>query len=97
MKVAMEPYYMSGRWPNMRRGSVWVARKIPTQMGEMRPIEQISDYRTPIARAVSGRRGDASGRRGDRGVGVQLLAGYERGSEALTDCNDWNGWNFWNV
>lgn len=49
MKVAMDPFYMSGRWPNMRRGSVWVARKIPTQMGEMRPIEQISDYRTPIA------------------------------------------------
>ncbi|MBM2804614.1 MAG: NAD(P)/FAD-dependent oxidoreductase [Deltaproteobacteria bacterium] len=49
MKVAMEPYYMSGRWPNMRRGSVWVARKIPAQMGEQRPIEQISDYRTPIA------------------------------------------------
>jgi phytoene dehydrogenase-like protein len=49
MKVAMDPYYMSGRWPNMRRGSVWVARKIATQMGEQRPIEQISDYRTPIA------------------------------------------------
>ena len=49
MKVAMDPYYMSGRWPNMRRGSVWVARKISTQMGEQRPIEQISDYRTPIA------------------------------------------------
>jgi beta-carotene ketolase (CrtO type) len=50
MKVAMEPHYMAGRWPNMRRGSVWVARKIPTQMGEQRPIEQISDYRTPIQR-----------------------------------------------
>ena len=49
MKVAMDPFYMSGRWPNMRRGSVWVARKIPTQMGKQRPIEQISDYRTPIA------------------------------------------------
>ncbi|MSP40314.1 MAG: NAD(P)/FAD-dependent oxidoreductase [Deltaproteobacteria bacterium] len=49
MKVAMEPFYMSQRWPNLRRGSVWVARKIPTQMGEQRPIEQISDYRTPIA------------------------------------------------
>lgn len=48
MKVAMEPFYISGRWPNMRRGSVWGARKIPTQMGELRPIEQISDYRTPI-------------------------------------------------
>jgi phytoene dehydrogenase-like protein len=48
MKVAMEPHYLAGRWPNMRRGSVWVARKIPTQMGEQRPIEQISDYRTPI-------------------------------------------------
>ena len=48
MKVAMDPFYMSGRWPNMRRGSVWGARKIATQMGEQRPIEQIADYRTPI-------------------------------------------------
>jgi beta-carotene ketolase (CrtO type) len=50
MKVAMDPFYISGRWPNMRRGSVWVARKIATQMGEQRPIEQIADYRTPIQR-----------------------------------------------
>ncbi len=48
MKVAMDPFYLSGRWPNMRRGSVWVARKIATQMGAMRPIEQLADYRTPI-------------------------------------------------
>ncbi len=48
MKVALDPYYLSGRWPNMRRGSVWVARKSATQMGEQRPIEQIADYRTPI-------------------------------------------------
>jgi phytoene dehydrogenase-like protein len=48
MKVAMDPFYLSGRWPNMRRGSVWVARKIATQMGEQRPIEQIANYRTPI-------------------------------------------------
>jgi phytoene dehydrogenase-like protein len=48
MKVAMDPYYISGRWPNMRRGSTWVARKVATQMGEQRPIEQIADYRTPI-------------------------------------------------
>jgi phytoene dehydrogenase-like protein len=48
MKVAMEPFYMSGRWPNMRRGSVWVARKIPTQMGAQRPIEELANYRTPI-------------------------------------------------
>ncbi len=48
MKVAMDPFYLSGRWPNMRHGSVWVARKIATQMGEQRPIEQIADYRTPI-------------------------------------------------
>lgn len=48
MKVAMDPFYISGRWPNMRRGSVWVARKVATQMGEMRPIEQLADYRTPI-------------------------------------------------
>jgi phytoene dehydrogenase-like protein len=49
MKVAMDPFYLSGRWPNMRRGSVWVARKVSAQMGEQRPIEQIADYRTPIA------------------------------------------------
>lgn len=48
MKVALDPYYLSGRWPNMRRGSVWVARKIAAQMGEQRPIEQIANYRTPI-------------------------------------------------
>ena len=48
MKVALDPFYISGRWPNMRRGSVWVARKSATQMGEQRPIEQIADYRTPI-------------------------------------------------
>jgi len=50
MKVAMDPFYISGRWPNMRRGSVWVARKIATQMGEQRPVEQIANYRTPIQR-----------------------------------------------
>jgi phytoene dehydrogenase-like protein len=48
MKVAMDPFYMSGRWPNMRGGSVWVARKVAEQMGEQRPIEQLADYRTPI-------------------------------------------------
>jgi phytoene dehydrogenase-like protein len=48
MKVAMDPFYIAGRWPNMRRGSVWVARKSPTQMDEMRPIEQLASYRTPI-------------------------------------------------
>lgn len=48
MKVAMDPFYIAGRWPNMRRGSVWVARKHAAQMGEQRPIEQIADYRTPI-------------------------------------------------
>jgi phytoene dehydrogenase-like protein len=48
MKVAMDPYYLSGRWPNMRRGSVWVARKIPSQSGVQRPVEALSDYRTPI-------------------------------------------------
>ena len=48
MKVAMDPFYMSGRWPNMRRGSVWVARKTAAQMGAQRPFESIADYRTPI-------------------------------------------------
>jgi phytoene dehydrogenase-like protein len=48
MKVAMDPFYISERWPNMRRGSVWVARKISTQMGASRPVEEIANYRTPI-------------------------------------------------
>ena len=49
MKVAMDPFYIAGRWPNMRRGSVWVARKTAAQMGANRPNERLSDYRTPIA------------------------------------------------
>ena len=49
MKVAMEPFYIAGRYPNMRRGSVWVARKTASQMDEMRPIEGWANYRTPIA------------------------------------------------
>ena len=48
MKVALDPFYISGRWPNMRRGSVWVARKIINQMGANRPVEEIANYRTPI-------------------------------------------------
>jgi phytoene dehydrogenase-like protein len=32
----------------MRRGSVWVARKSATQMGELRPVAQLANYRTPI-------------------------------------------------
>jgi len=48
MKVAMEPFYMSVRWPSMRGGSVWGVRKIPQQMGEHRPIAELSDYRTPL-------------------------------------------------
>jgi len=48
MKVAMDPFYISGRWPHMRRGSVWVARKIAGQMGANRPMEELSAYRTPI-------------------------------------------------
>ncbi|MGH7825011.1 MAG: phytoene desaturase family protein [Candidatus Binatia bacterium] len=49
MKVAIDPFYIAGRWSNMRRGSVWVARKIPSQMGENRPIPELAGYRTPIA------------------------------------------------
>ena len=48
MKVAMDPFYIAGRWQNMRRGSVWVARKTADQMGENRPIPQLAHYRTPI-------------------------------------------------
>ena len=48
MKVALDPFYISGRWQNMRRGSVWVARKIPRQMGESRPLPELAHYRTPI-------------------------------------------------
>jgi phytoene dehydrogenase-like protein len=50
MKVAMDPFYLSGRWPHMRRGSVWVARKIAKQMGAERPIAELSGYRTPVER-----------------------------------------------
>jgi beta-carotene ketolase (CrtO type) len=49
MKVAMDPFYIAGRWPHMRRGSVWVARKNSKQMGVNRPIAELSGYRTPIA------------------------------------------------
>lgn len=49
MKVALDPSYISGRWKNMRRGSVWVARKIPSQMGSLRPFAELANYRTPIA------------------------------------------------
>src|ERR1043166_7247313 len=49
MKVAMDPFYISGRWPNMRNGAVWVARKTKAQMGSNRPIEELSGYRTPIS------------------------------------------------
>jgi phytoene dehydrogenase-like protein len=48
-KVAMDPFYISGRWPHMRRGSVWVARKNANQMGANRPIPALAGYRTPIA------------------------------------------------
>ncbi len=48
MKVALDPFYLSGRWRNMRRGSVWVARKIPSQMNANRPIPELANYRTPI-------------------------------------------------
>ncbi len=37
-----------GSPPTVARGRGWVARKIATQMGARRPIEQIADYRTPI-------------------------------------------------
>ena len=48
MKVAMDPCYLAGRWQNMRRGSVWVARKTPDQMGGNRPTPELAHYRTPI-------------------------------------------------
>jgi phytoene dehydrogenase-like protein len=48
MKVAMDPFYIAGRWANMRRGSVWVARKTAGQMGANRPIAELANYRTPI-------------------------------------------------
>lgn len=48
MKVAMDPFYISGRWTNLRRGSVWVARKVASQMGANRPLQELSGYRTPI-------------------------------------------------
>ena len=82
MKVAMDPFYISGRWPNMRRGSVWVARKIAKQMGANRPMEELSGYRTPIAGTLPGRGRHASCGRRDRRIRAQLLAGHERRLEA---------------
>jgi phytoene dehydrogenase-like protein len=48
MKVALDPFYIAGRWPNMRRGAVWGARKVLRQMGENRPLEELSGYRTLV-------------------------------------------------
>ncbi len=50
MKAALDPFYISGRWPHMRRGSTWVARKVAPQLGINRPLEELSGYRTPIDR-----------------------------------------------
>ncbi len=50
MKVAIDPFYIAGRWPNMRRGSVWLARKMSAQMNDNRPIPELANYRTPIER-----------------------------------------------
>lgn len=47
-RVAMDPWYLSGKWQNLRRGSVNVLRKVPAQMGENRPLPELNDYRTPI-------------------------------------------------
>ncbi|HWO41584.1 MAG TPA: NAD(P)/FAD-dependent oxidoreductase [Candidatus Eisenbacteria bacterium] len=48
MKAALDPFYIAGRWPHMRRGSVWVARKVPGQMFGNRPLPELAGYRTPI-------------------------------------------------
>jgi len=48
MKTALDPFYLAGRWQNMRKGSVWVARKTPEQMGVNRPIPDLAHHRTPI-------------------------------------------------
>ena len=47
-RCALDPWYLSGKWQNLRNGSVYVARKIPSQLGANRPIPELSDYRTPI-------------------------------------------------
>ena len=66
MKVPMDPCYLAGRWQNMRRGSVWVARKTPDQMGDNRPIPQLAQYRTPYPGPLPSGRGHAPGGRGHR-------------------------------
>ncbi len=48
MKAALDPFYLEGRWQNMRRGSVWGARKISSQMGANRPFPELANYRTPV-------------------------------------------------
>ena len=74
MKVAMDPFYIAGRWPNMRRGSVWgCAQDRRTDWARNRPIEELADYRTPIAGPLPGRGGDASCRRRDRRLRVTTV------------------------
>ena len=81
MKVAMEPIlHVRALAQHAARFGLGGAQDA-TQMGEQRPIEQIADYRTPIQGLYQVGVGDASRRRGDRRLGIQLLAGYERGFE----------------
>ncbi len=48
-RCALDPWYLSGKWQNLRYGSVYVARKVPSQMGANRPFPELAQYRTPIA------------------------------------------------
>lgn len=48
-RCALDPWYISGKWQNLRYGSIYGARKVPSQLGEQRPIPELAHYRTPIA------------------------------------------------
>lgn len=47
-RAAVDPWYISGKWQNLRYGSVNVLRKVPAQMGANRPLPELAQYRTPI-------------------------------------------------
>jgi phytoene dehydrogenase-like protein len=49
-RAPMDPWYLSGKWQNLRFGSVNVLRRVPTQMGANRPLPELANYRTPVDR-----------------------------------------------
>ena len=66
MKVAMDPFYLAGRWQNMRRGSVWVGPEDGGPDGREPPYPATGPLPNAHPGALSGGRGHASRGRGHR-------------------------------